>query len=166
MPLTIDRTTWQSPNHDARPAPGVIGAIVIHSCEGKPAGNEERSSLPWLCNPAAKVSSHYYITRAGLTYQLVADDRRAWHAGASQLNGHPDLNNWSIGIELEHREKSAAYPPAQIAALTLLCNQLMARYAIPVANVVTHRAIALPLGRKDDPTDWPAPDFLTWRALL
>ena len=75
--FTIDSTTWRSPNFNNRPANTDIWAIVDHSCEGNPAGNEQQSSLPWLCNPAKRVSCHYYVTREGVIYQLVDDDKRA-----------------------------------------------------------------------------------------
>ena len=61
--FTIDVTRYSSPNFDQRSTP--ITYVVIHSCEGHPLGNEQASSIPWLCNPAAKVSSHYYVTREG-----------------------------------------------------------------------------------------------------
>lgn len=160
--MAIDTTTYQSPNHDARP--GGITAIVLHSCEGAPPGDEQRSSLPWLCAPHSGVSCHYYVTREGGVFQLVPDARRAWHAGVSALAGEPDVNDYSLGIELEHRARSAPYPPAQLDALADLIRLLCATYAIPAARVVSHRAIALPAGRKGDPSDWPEAALRVWVA--
>lgn len=160
--FTIDVTRYSSPNFDQRSTP--ITYVVIHSCEGHPLGNEQASSIPWLCNPAAKVSSHYYVTREGKIYQLVAERYRAWHAGRCTIAA--DANSVSLGIELEHAQGAAPYPDIQKEALAWLCKQLMARYAIPADRVVSHRAIALPSKRKIDPTDWPEPAFRLWCAEL
>lgn len=166
MTFTIDSTSWRSPNHSARPAGADIWALIIHSCEGSPPGNEEQSSLPWLCNPSSQVSSHYYITRAGLIYQLVDDARQAWHAGESVLNGVWYCNGYSIGVELEHHDNAAPYPAAQMQALTWLAQHKIAEYAIPQYGVATHRQVAMPLGRKSDPTDWSDADFAAWASAL
>lgn len=166
MSYTIDSTTWRSPNYDNRPAGTDIWALVVHSCEGKPSGDEQQSSLPWLCNPTAGVSCHYYVTREGRIYQLVDDLKRTWHAGESVLNGVWYCNNYSIGIELEHRAGAAPYPTAQIDALSWLCRRLIAAYAIPRSGIAAHRHVAQPLGRKVDPTDWNDAQFKTWADSL
>jgi hypothetical protein len=153
---------YASPNHNARTE--AISAIVVHSCEGSPAGNEEQSSIPWLCNPASEVSCHYYVTRAGRIYQLVGEERRAWHAGICSIAD--DTNSVSIGIELEHRRGSAPYPVEQIGALTWLCEDIRKRYPIPLDRVVRHGTVALPRGRRTDPTDWSEPAFRAWVATL
>ncbi len=151
---TIDQTTWVSPNHDERP--DGVSAIVIHS-----TGGSARSGLRWLTNPASGVSAHYVIDRDGRIFQLVDDERRAWHAGDSTLAGVGDVNDYSLGVELAHAD-GEDYPPAQIAALTDLCRAKMAAYAIPVDRVVSHRVVALPSGRKVDPADWSEPAFRAW----
>jgi hypothetical protein len=161
----IDARTHQSPNHDARP--GGVSAIVVHSCEGRPAGNEEQSSIPWLCSPASGVSCHYYVTRSGIIYQLVPTDRRAWHAGVSALGEDADVNDFSVGVELEHRAGGPSYPMLQLDTLAWLCVLLMQRYpAITLDRIVSHRSVALPRGRKSDPSDWSEEAFRAWvRAL-
>lgn len=53
---------------------------------------------------ASGLSSHYVIDRKGNIYQLVAEERIAYHAGAGRLTTVPNyedkLNDYSIGIEL------------------------------------------------------------------
>ena len=166
--FTIDTTSHRSPNFDSRPVNTVIWALILHSCEGSPPGNEEQSSIPWLCNPSSGVSSHYYVTRDGVIYELVSPAKRAWHAGVSMLGGVWYCNNYSIGIELEHKDNSAPYPQAQEDALTWLCRTLIAAYAIPKDGIATHRQVASAAGRTDrsDPTDWTDPDFAAWRENL
>lgn len=156
--MQIDTTTWRSPNYDERP--GGVSTIVVHS-----TGGSALSGLRWLTNPASGVSTHYVIDRDGRIYQLVDDAHRAWHAGASALNGQPDVNDYALGVELAHAN-GEDYPPAQIAALTDLCRAKMAEHHIPVEMVVSHRTVALPMGRKVDPNDWSEPAFRAWANHL
>ncbi len=51
-----------------------------------------------------RVSAHYLIDRDGTVYQLVSEDRTAFHAGKGSLPNKPEtlnaMNSMSIGIEL------------------------------------------------------------------
>ena len=47
-----------------------------------------------------EVSCHYLIDSGGTCYQLVDDNKRAWHAGKSFWRGLRDINSRSLGIEL------------------------------------------------------------------
>lgn len=155
--LQIDRHSYRSPNYEPRPAGVAISAIVLHHGGGSRTGD-----LGELCNPRVKKSAHYYVCRDGTTYGLVDDGHRAWHAGVSSLDGVDDVNDFSVGIETEHRP-GQDWPAAQLAAIAALCRDLMARYQIPPARVVSHRAIAP--GRKFDPSDaplGPEPAFRAW----
>lgn len=66
------------------------------------AGASAESSVRWLCNPEAKASAHLVIGRDGSITQLVAFDRKAWHAGKSEWRNRVGLNACSIGIELDN----------------------------------------------------------------
>lgn len=70
--------------------------LVMHFTGGASAG----SSVNWLTNPDAKASAHLVIGRDGEITQLVAFNRKAWHAGRSRLGSRKNVNNFSIGIEL------------------------------------------------------------------
>lgn len=142
-----------SPNHDARPADTGIDAIVLHGTAGIAA-----SDLSWLCNPDSGASYHYLIDRDGQVYQLVSEDRRAWHAGESEWDGRPDLNDWSIGIGLSNRGPVGGdcrnpgiepYPTAQILAAAELVVDACARHGIPWRMLLTHAQVSP--GRKTDP---------------
>lgn len=88
----------ESPNHGGEIVPEFL---VVHFTAGRSA----KSSVAWLCNPESKVSAHLVIGRDGSVTQLVAFNRRAWHAGRSQWAGRSDLNSCSIGIELDNKGK-------------------------------------------------------------
>ncbi len=72
--------------------------LVLHYTAGRSA----ESSVNWLVNPAAAASAHMVIGMDGSISQLVALNRRAWHAGKSRWDGKTGLNNFSIGIELDN----------------------------------------------------------------
>jgi N-acetylmuramoyl-L-alanine amidase len=116
-------------------------------------------ALDRLCDSEAKVSAHYLIDEDGTTYALVAEDRRAWHAGVSFWRGVRDVNARSLGIELAnpgHEFGYRPYPEAQMRALLELGQDLLARHAIPPRNVIGHSDVAP--ARKKDPGelfDWP-----------
>ena len=70
--------------------------LILHYTGMGDAGE----ALQWLCNPVSQVSSHYFVFENGHTFQLVPEERRAWHAGASHWAGETDINSCSIGIEI------------------------------------------------------------------
>lgn len=136
-----------SPNHEPRAA-GSVDIIVLHYTGMATAeAAQER-----LCDPAAKVSAHYFIGEDGAIAQLVAENRRAYHAGVSSWQGTTDINSRSIGIEIVnggHDFGCPDFPPEQIAAVIRLCKDIQTRWPIPQANVLAHSDIAP--SRKQDP---------------
>ncbi len=135
-----------SPNWNERQSP--ITMVVLHYTEMKPV---ERA-LERMCDPTAAVSAHYCITEGGEVIRLVAEGKRAWHAGKSRWRGIEDVNSASIGIELDHPGHALGYRPfadAQIDALVPLLHRIVQAYDVPRANVVAHSDIAP--ARKIDP---------------
>lgn len=111
-----------------------------------------------------KVSAHYLIddepeTRSGqpVVRQLVPENKRAWHAGASYWRGRSNLNDTSIGIELVnagYRRDGVTlswqpYTEQQIEPLIALSRDIIKRHQITAINVVGHSDIAPQ--RKNDP---------------
>jgi N-acetylmuramoyl-L-alanine amidase len=72
--------------------------LVMHYTAGRSA----ESSVNWLINPNANASAHVVIGADGSISQLVAFNRKAWHAGKSRWGGKTGLNGFSIGIELDN----------------------------------------------------------------
>lgn len=146
-----------SPNHDARPDGQAVDTLVLHYT-GMASGE---AALARLCDPDAKVSAHYCIEEDGRIFALVAEDRRAWHAGAALWQGDSDINARSVGIELVnpgHEFGYRPFPPRQMAALKSLALDILARHPIPPARVLGHSDVA-PL-RKEDPGE-----LFDWRSL-
>jgi len=134
-----------SPNHNARTH--AIDMIVLHYTAQTGA-----DALARLCDPVAKVSSHYLVHEDGLIDQLVPEARRAWHAGVSSWEGERDINSRSIGIEIVNPGHDGGYPDfpeAQIDAVIALCRDIIARRPIRADRVVAHSDVAP--ARKQDP---------------
>lgn len=146
--MTREIVERPSPNHDAR-AEGPVDILVMHYTGMKTA----EEALARLCDPEAKVSSHYTIDRDGTVYRHVAEDRRARHAGVSYWAGVRDVNSRSIGIEIVNPGHEFGYIPfaePQIAALIDLSRGILGRHpAISPARVVGHSDVAP--NRKQDP---------------
>ena len=105
-----------------------------------------------LCDPKARVSSHYVVIENGSIVQLVPEVKRAWHAGMSSWNGDTDINSRSIGIEICNPGHEFGYPdfPArQIAAVITLCRSILTRNIVRPENIVAHSDVAP--SRKQDP---------------
>jgi N-acetylmuramoyl-L-alanine amidase len=138
-----------SPNKDSRNGKD-IDTIVLHHT----GSNNGTGDLRHMRNASSKVSAHYMVDRDGKIYQLVKDGERAWHAGKSALHGVPtDVNGRSIGIEIVNDGGGRTpYTEAQYKALEKLVPWLAKTYSVPVKNLVGHKDVALPRGRKDDPS--------------
>ncbi|KVL04333.1 N-acetylmuramoyl-L-alanine amidase [Burkholderia cepacia] len=165
-PTLVERGTYYADTSlHARGSDSRIRFLVMHYTE-----SDEAKSLRTLTGDS--VSVHYVIPpqpriERGLpvVYQLVPETERAWHAGVSEWQGTTELNAVSIGIEnvnrgpLDPQNRTwQPYPPEQVAALTRLSKDIVARYAIPPTRVVGHSDIAPQ--RKID----PGPLF-PWHAL-
>ncbi len=127
-PLAITRL--DSPNFDTRTLP--ISLLVLHY-----TGMENGTvAIKRLCDANAKVSAHYVIEEDGKIFQLVDEDKRAWHAGVSEWQGENNINSASIGIEIVNGGHDfpktdgslPQFPDVQINALIPLCKDIMKRH--------------------------------------
>lgn len=153
--MTLHANRRPSPNHDARPGP--VDILLLHYT-GMVAAE---AALERLCDPAARVSAHYLIEENGTLWQLVDEERRAWHAGVSYWAGDSDINARSIGIELQnpgHEFGYRAFPEPQMRRLIELAQGILARHPIPAWRVIGHADVAP--ARKQDPGE-----LFDWRRL-
>ncbi|MBL0320341.1 MAG: N-acetylmuramoyl-L-alanine amidase [Alphaproteobacteria bacterium] len=177
MDSKLDIKYRPSPNFSSRPDGGDIDMVVLHYT-GMRTGED---ALERLCDKESEVSSHYLIAEDGTIYQLVQDDKRAWHAGQSAWRGKDQCNNRSIGIEIVnpgHEWGYRPFPAAQMQSVLRLCKELIRKYAISARNIVGHSDIAPT--RKQDPGElfpwewlaengvglWVAPDYTKDMVLL
>jgi N-acetylmuramoyl-L-alanine amidase len=146
-----------SPNFDARRTGAPIDMLVLHYTGMKAA----EEALARLCDPGARVSSHYTVDEDGTVHVHVAEDKRAWHAGKSFWRGERDVNARSIGIEIVnpgHEFGYRPFPVRQIDAVVALAKGILKRHPIQPSGVVGHSDVA-PM-RKEDPGE-----FFPWKRL-
>jgi N-acetylmuramoyl-L-alanine amidase len=144
-----------SPNFDPRTVPPSI--LVLHYT-GMRTGEE---AIARLRDPEAKVSAHYVVEEDGRIFTLVAEERRAWHAGVSFWRGRRNINGESIGIEIVnpgHEFGYRPFPEPQIAAVIELIGDIRTRWSIEDRDIVGHSDVAP--ARKDDPGE-----LFPWRRL-
>ena len=123
-------TQTPSPNFDERTLP--ISLLILHYT-GMESG---AAALERMRDPDAKVSAHYMIEEDGQIFQLVDEEKRAWHAGVSEWQGESNINSASIGIEIvngghdfPNKDMSLpSYPDVQINAVIALSKAIIARH--------------------------------------
>ena len=125
-----------------------IKFVIIHYT----GMQSEIESIKKLKNIKSKVSCHYFINRKGLITQMVNDNKVAWHAGKSKWKNFKNLNEHSVGVELQNKGHELGYQKfskIQISNLIKLCKRLKKKYSLKKENFLGHSDIA-PL-RKNDP---------------
>ena len=159
-------THLESPNYNERPEGVLADVIIIHSISLPPGqyGGSEITDL--FCNQldcdahpyfkdliGLRVSAHFLIRRNGELIQFVSVYKRAWHAGKSVCLGRENVNDFSIGIELEGCDEDR-YEQQQYDSLNRLIDLLISDN--PLLNrlqIFGHSDIA-----PDRKTD-PGPNF-------
>ncbi len=146
-----------SPNFGERRGRLRPDCVILHYT-GMPTAE---GALALLRDPASEVSAHYFVGEDGEVTQLVAEEKRAWHAGVGSWAGLTDLNSASIGVEIVnpgHDGGSPPYPLRQIDAVIGLCRDIASRWRIRPERVLAHSDIAP--ARKRDPGE-----VFPWDAL-
>ena len=143
---------YPSSNYGLRRIDTEIEFIILHY-----TAMSTEKSLERLCDPVHEVSCHYLIDPSGVCYQLVDNNKRAWHAGKSYWRGYHDLNSRSLGIELVN-SGNEDYPEAQMKSLIRLLQHLIESLALNPKNILGHSDIAP--ARKLDPGKW-----FNWQKL-
>lgn len=115
------------------------------------------------------VSAHYLVndTDDNEIYQLVDENKRAYHAGVSVWRNDKNMNDNSIGIEIVNlgftvdatgKRTFLPYNETQLKKVFQLVKDIVERYQIPPTNVLGHSDLA-PTRKQD-----PGPLF-PWKKL-
>ena len=166
---TIDPVTYKSVGQNFRQR-----FIILHY-----TALDDENSIKVLTEQ--EVSAHFLITTRDEEpiYNLVPEDKRAWHAGESEWKSSKNLNDSSIGIEivnlglnedilddtdvgveraLKNQYRQAPYTEEQIKKIAILVKYLSEKYEIAPENILGHSDVA-PQRKLD-----PGP-MLPWKEL-
>jgi len=151
----MDLIPAPSPNFNTRNSPPDM--VLLHYT-GMRTGQE---AIDRLRDPEARVSAHYVVEEDGRVFSLVAEERRAWHAGVSFWKGDRDINSRSIGIEIVnpgHEFGYRAFPDAQVQSVIELLDDIRSRWEIADGDIIGHSDVAP--DRKEDPGE-----LFPWKRL-
>jgi N-acetyl-anhydromuramyl-L-alanine amidase AmpD len=142
--------TGYSPRSQTLP----YSSLVIHTTNGK-AGSSFNAELNYLIN-SPDVSAHYIVSKTGDIVQMLDPMKfMAWHTGKTKditKYGNPH----AIGVEVHFSPSEGVWTGEMWDAITEL-----ARLYIRLEKV-THRGIAIPPGRKIDPSGISDDGFNYW----
>jgi N-acetylmuramoyl-L-alanine amidase len=86
-----------SPNQGGTIKPTVI--VLHYTASG---GADGKGDASYLSRAVSRASAHVVVGRDGSIDQIIPFNKRAWHAGKSEHNGVSDVNEFSIGIEIDN----------------------------------------------------------------
>ena len=135
-------------NYSFRKKNKIVKYIVIHYTGMKTL----QLAYKRLSDKSSNVSAHYLISRDGIIFNLLCPKYKAWHAGKSKWSNNTNINDNSIGIELENKGHDFGYTyfsKKQYASLKKLISFLKKNYYIFDKNIIFHSDIAP--NRKKDP---------------
>lgn len=147
--LPVDEVPgWRTRGHGGMTA---VDGVVCHHTAGPRTGDfPSRGVLvdgrPGLAGPLAQIG----LTRSGRVVLIAAG--LAWHAGAVRATTY--VNARRIGIEAEATGLDGVptdWPDVQVQAYAKLCAALAIGYAFDASDVLAHREVCYPAGRKIDP---------------
>jgi len=158
------------PNIWSERAGGEIDTVVIHAMNA----GVLYPKFAFSFNKCKKilidydVSSHYVIDRNGKIYNLVPEEKKAWHAGVSKMpepDNRSGVNDFSIGIELIGNEESP-FSQKQYSSLNFLLDDIKKRRKIKF--IVGHQHIAtqelVDLGLRKD-VKWDPGKMFDWEKI-
>lgn len=177
MTHTIDKNTYTAVHYDrtneGKPVETAPLGFLLHHGGGSIFSD---TFILTGKDPKRIVGCNYYVTRAGIIYQLAPDTYRCWHAGAADhaskrwwgnnaaaygiLNG-----NRLIGVETEHNPTiHTDWPDPQMDALDWLFRSKIKQWAFPLHRLGAHKWYAP--NRKDDPAHFSDEDLQAWLRTM
>jgi N-acetylmuramoyl-L-alanine amidase len=122
-----------SPRNAHRPLRPHTLYIVLHTTEGADSGSLDKV---WR-----QGETHYFVKSDGGVLRIIDRDKIATHAGRSIWEGHRNIDDYSIGIEVVgYHDRDIT--DAQTSALRELLRQLKGTYGITDKRVLTHSMVA------------------------
>ena len=137
-----------SPHFDVTPANERLGVLFHHSV----MSFEE--TVDFMCGPNSEVSYHCLIAPDGRRCTMVADEHRAWHAGASTFLGRVRCNDFLLGLAFAGDTYVEPLSDLQLDSALEWLEQRWQRYGWTIDRMIDHRQVSP--GRKNDlnPAEW------------
>ena len=137
----IERKEYQeivypTPNFDKERTNQVVGVVLHHTAEPT-----VEKSLEILSSPKKKVGTHVVIDTDGTRYLMAEPEVATYHAGWSILNGQEGCNYCTVGIEFQDNTLVEPLTEDQIASGIDYLLPIIAKYNIPLENIVTHEMV-------------------------
>ncbi len=122
-----------SPRNQRRPLRPHTLYLVLHTTEGAEAGS--------LAKVWRRGETHYFVGSDGRVLRIIDRAKIATHAGRSMWEGHRNIDDYAVGIEVVgyHNQDISE---AQYSALRVLVQQLQDLYGISDERVLTHSMVA------------------------
>lgn len=139
---------WQSRGHGGL---RVVEVVVGHHTATPESAPGDYPSLAVVRDGRAGLAgplAQYGLGRSGNVYVIAAG--LCYHAGASAFAGFVDLNDESIGIEAED-SGDGVWTPDQLLIYPRLVRACLDYIRRGVDRYASHRTVAVPAGRKNDP---------------
>ena len=127
---------YPTPNFDENKVNEVRGVVLHHTAEPT-----VQRSLDILTSVERGVGTHVVIDTDGTRYILCDPELVTFHAGKSVLNGRDSCNNFTIGIEFQGNTLERPLTDDQIKSGIEYLLPIIAKYHIPVENIVTHEMV-------------------------
>jgi hypothetical protein len=141
-----------------------IESILIHSTNNPRGNTAFADEIDFLYNSRA-VTSEYVVGESEVVELLDPLKYYGYHSGPTRSTKY--TNSRTIGIEVHYSPRDTKPIPLQtIQNLTDLVQHLLAVHKLTPNDISTHRAEAIPQGRKIDPSFWSDVQFETWRNNL
>jgi AmpD protein len=140
--------TQPSPHFDATPPNERLGVLFHHSVMSFD------DTIELMCGSEREVSYHCLIAPDGRRCVFVADEHRAWHAGASNFLGRDRCNDFLLGLAFAGDTYASPLTNDQLASALEWLETRWLRHAWTLERMTDHRHVAP--GRKDDlnPVEW------------
>jgi len=143
----VEVAGWRTRGHGGLAA---VEGVVCHHTGGPKTG--EMPSLRVVRDGRADLAgplSQLGLGRSGTIYVVAAGV--AWHAGPSAWDGLSGLNSRFLGVEAESAG-DGVWTTEQLDCYPRLVAALLHYMRRPPTRCAAHREVALPKGRKPDPT--------------
>jgi N-acetyl-anhydromuramyl-L-alanine amidase AmpD len=131
---TYEEKSFLTPNYDRKRKNEVLGVVLHHTAEP----TVERSLFVLTTK---KVGTHVVIDTDGTRYIMCEPEVATFHAGLSVLNGREGCNYFTIGIEFQGNTLEEPLTEDQIASGIEYLLPIIAKYKIPLENIVTHEMV-------------------------